>query len=296
MRRLLFLIISLFYLVNGRAENLAWIYAAESTLFSTYIDTDSIRQIKKGESAVTYKTKTMYNSYDPEKRIYIINEEAFDCGSEYRVTIESTTYSHEGIKIKNVNGATERDEAISIAAHLAAEKRPYKGSSGFPFRETEQRMCIIFAKWLHENERNSDTVAVLDSTNNGTRTAVPLIKSGGVFNVGVTINSQIKLNFIVDSGASDVVLPDYVGKTLIATGSISKNDVIGTQKYQLADGSIVHGMVVNLKSIRIGERTIHNVRASIMKNQNASLLLGQSALQKLGKWKINSKTNQLEIE
>ncbi len=296
MHRLIFLLFFLVYFPNGRTENLAWIDATDSTLISTYIDIDSIRLIKKGESAVTYKTKSMVNSYEPEKRIYTINEEAFDCGSEYRVNIESTTYSHEGIKIKQVKSMIERDEAINTAAQLATDKVQYKGSSGYRFREVEQRMCNIFAKWIYENEKNSSAVAVLDSQNKSTKTIVPLIKSGGVFNVSATINSQINLNLIVDSGASDVILPDYIGKTLFATGSISKNDVLGTQKYEIADGSIVHGTVINLKSIKIGNKTIYNVRASIMKNQNSSFLLGQSALQKLGKWKINSKTNQLEIE
>jgi predicted aspartyl protease len=49
---------------------------------------------------------------------------------------------------------------------------------------------------------------------------VPLSSSGGVFAVPVEINGTITLEFAVDSGASDVIIPLDVFSTLKRTGTI----------------------------------------------------------------------------
>ena len=71
------------------------------------------------------------------------------------------------------------------------------------------------------------------------RTVVPLISQGGTFTVPVTINGQLTLDFVVDSGAADVSMPADVVMTLVRTGTISDQDFLGKQTYQLADGSTV---------------------------------------------------------
>jgi uncharacterized protein (DUF2147 family) len=53
-------------------------------------------------------------------------------------------------------------------------------------------------------------------------TGAPLRVSGGTFVVPVEINGAITLNFTVDSGASDVVVPADVFSTLTRTGTITK--------------------------------------------------------------------------
>ena len=58
---------------------------------------------------------------------------------------------------------------------------------------------------------------------------VPLGDPGGVFTVPVSINSVLKLDFILDSGAADVSIPADVVLTLIRTGTISSADFIGSE-------------------------------------------------------------------
>jgi Aspartyl protease len=55
-------------------------------------------------------------------------------------------------------------------------------------------------------------------------TVVPMVSEGGTFVVPVKINDQITLNFIVDSGASDVAVPADVVSTLVRTGTITDAD------------------------------------------------------------------------
>ena len=55
----------------------------------------------------------------------------------------------------------------------------------------------------------------------------------------VTINDQLTLKFVVDSGASDVSIPANVVSTLMRTGTITDADFLGSETYKLADGSTV---------------------------------------------------------
>ena len=68
---------------------------------------------------------------------------------------------------------------------------------------------------------------------------VPMVGDGGTFAVPVTINNQLTLKFVIDSGASDVSIPTDVVSTLVRTGTIADTDFLGSQTYKLADGSTV---------------------------------------------------------
>ena len=69
----------------------------------------------------------------------------------------------------------------------------------------------------------------------------------------------------------------------------------GTQIYITADGSISEGTVINLRHVEFGGLELPNIQASIVKNQIAPLLLGQSILEKLGKIEIDNEKRLLKI-
>ena len=109
------------------------------------------------------------------------------------------------------------------------------------------------------------------------RNEVPLLEEGGTFKVPVTINDSIKLNFTVDSGAADVSIPADVMLVMIRTGTLSEGDFTGTQTYQLADGTKVPSKTFTIRTLKVGNKTIENVKASMAKLEG-HLLLGQSFL------------------
>jgi len=111
----------------------------------------------------------------------------------------------------------------------------------------------------------------------GPRTVIPLVPDRGTFTVPVTINDRITLNFVVDSGASDVSVPADVVMTLVRTGTIGEDDFLGKQTYQLADGSTVPSQRFIIRSLKVGDRTLKNVVGGIAP-VTGSLLLGQSFL------------------
>ena len=114
------------------------------------------------------------------------------------------------------------------------------------------------------------------------REEVALVKQAGTYRVPVTINGVIPLPFMVDSGASDVVLPADVVLTLMRTGTLRQADFLGQQNYRLADGTIMPSQTFRLKSLQVGNRMIENVTGSTTSSQGA-LLLGQSFLSRFGK-------------
>src|SRR5690349_5235067 len=115
------------------------------------------------------------------------------------------------------------------------------------------------------------------------RSEVSLQKTGGVYTVPVLINSIIPLQFIVDSGAGDVSIPVDVFLTLLRTGTINKDDFIGSAKYRLADGSTVESDRFLIHELKVGNHILKNVQASI-ENVKSTPLLGQSFFSRFSSW------------
>jgi hypothetical protein len=69
---------------------------------------------------------------------------------------------------------------------------------------------------------------------------VPMVGDGGTFTVPVTINNQLTLKFVTDSGASDVSIPTDVVSTLVRTGTIADTDFLGSQTYNWPTGRLSH--------------------------------------------------------
>ena len=135
---------------------------------------------------------------------------------------------------------------------------------------------VSLPAWLTKAEPPSSNVSY-----------VPLAPSGGTLLVPVTINEQITLKFVLDSGAADVSIPADVVLTLMRTGSLSADDFLGSQIYRLADGSTAPSQTFKIRSLRVGDRVLHDVVGSIAPVEG-SLLLGQSFLGRFRSWSIDN--------
>lgn len=82
---------------------------------------------------------------------------------------------------------------------------------------------------------------------------------------------------------------------MMKNGYLSSKDVVGNQRYMDANGEVSVGTVINLKDVNFGGLNLTNVRASVVRNQKAPLLLGQSVLSRLGKIEIDNSKNILKI-
>ncbi|MBS0646958.1 MAG: retroviral-like aspartic protease family protein [Verrucomicrobia bacterium] len=122
---------------------------------------------------------------------------------------------------------------------------------------------------------------------NSNVTSIPMKKINGVYEIPISINGVLKLNFIFDAGATDVSISPDVALTLIRTGTVSDSDFRGSQTYKFADGSVAKSKVFIIKEIQIGDKKVRNVKASISNSLDAPLLLGQSVLNRFGKVTID---------
>ena len=123
---------------------------------------------------------------------------------------------------------------------------------------------------------------------------IPFTKESGVCKVKCAING-LPLHFIFDTGATDVSISSVEATFMAKNDFLSSSDIIGKQNYQTADGNITEGTVINLKDVKLGSLHLNNIKASVVRNQAAPLLLGQSVLSKLGKIEIDNTKKVLRI-
>ena len=123
---------------------------------------------------------------------------------------------------------------------------------------------------------------------------VPFTKEGNVCKVKCAINN-LPLHFIFDTGASDVSISSVEATFMLKNDYLSASDIIGRQNYMTADGNITEGTVINLRDVKLGNIHLNDVKASVVKNQSAPLLLGQSVFSKLGKIEIDNDKKLLRI-
>jgi len=55
----------------------------------------------------------------------------------------------------------------------------------------------------------------------------------------------------------------------------------------------MQGTKIKLRNVSIGEISLKNIEASVVHNQNAPLLFGQSALTRFGKVSVDNKNSKL---
>lgn len=124
---------------------------------------------------------------------------------------------------------------------------------------------------------------------------ITMEKDLGTYVVPATINGSLSLKFVVDSGASDVSIPADVFLTLLRTKTVDDRDFVGDQTYVLADGSRVKSKKFRIRSLKVGNKVVENVIASISAVQG-ELLLGQSFLGQFRSWSIDNVKHVLILE
>ena len=159
-------------------------------------------------------------------------------------------------------------------------------------------ILLCLCSCAHKSGHNGDLIAANRATERSyeyqnkdekrinRHTKVYMEKSGGIYLVPITVNG-LNLNFIFDTGASTISMSSYFAKRLIEQGLMSELDIKGKAQTIVADGRTNDALVANIKDVEIGGLHLYNVKAMIKEQLNAPLLLGQSALEKFGKYTID---------
>ncbi len=162
-----------------------------------------------------------------------------------------------------------------------------------PLRATEDFKALI-----EEYKQKSATPTASSHSEKAAvaeRVEIPFTPEGGCFSVKCTIN-ELPLNFLFDTGASSVSLSQVEANFMLKNGYLNRNDIVGTGRFVDANGDISEGTVINLRNVNFGGMQLSNVRASVVRNQRAPLLLGQSVLGRLGSIEIDNEGRKLIIK
>lgn len=164
------------------------------------------------------------------------------------------------------------------------------------FRDMPEYKALI--EKYDEGTDADDEVACDEATgfDDSSVVEVPFTKEngGGICTVKCTIN-ELPLTFVFDTGASSVSISQVEATFMMKNGYLNKNDFSGVQHFVDAQGNVSVGAIVNLKKVNFGGLELTNVKASVVQNQKAPLLLGQSVLGRLGRIEIDNANHILRI-
>jgi aspartyl protease family protein len=238
----------------------------------------------KNYSSITFNPKMkmmVYEKYedgiltgDDEKRD-IYTKETFD--NELRIKKENRTIAiyFNSVKTYEINEVAQPGNGVGVMA----------GGN--------ETMNKAFVKYFSANILLPDELVFgIDKKVN----IVKVKKSNGVYSVPVELNGVLKIDFIFDSGASDVSISPDVAMTLLRTGTIKKEDWLEGAYYKFADGSVAKSKRFKLSSIKVGNKIIRDVTCSISNSIDAPMLLGQSVLSRFGKYTFDNVNQKLIID
>jgi len=140
------------------------------------------------------------------------------------------------------------------------------------------------------SERNNHTDYRIEG-----KTIVKMEKVNGVYQIPVEVNG-VNMFFIFDTGASIISISETEAVFLYKQGKLTKDDIKGTANFSDANGDISEGTIIILSTVKIGNKVLKNIEASVVQNLNAPLLFGQSALEKFGKISIDNKRGEITFE
>lgn len=123
---------------------------------------------------------------------------------------------------------------------------------------------------------------------------ITMEKDGGVYKVPCEVNGA-KMKFVFDTGATMVTLSSSMAEYLYENDYLNDDDLKGMQDFVDANGKTTKHMVFNIRDLCISGLHIKNVNASVNPNQKSPLLLGLSAIQKLGKVSIHGNTLTIDV-
>ena len=161
-------------------------------------------------------------------------------------------------------------------------------------RSPDCHTCYIKERMTIKRLYISFVFTFLTTAVNAGQKVIILTKQDGVYTVPCSING-VKRSLVFDTGASSVTISIQLAKLLYNSGKLKDADIKGLGKSQVASGHIINNMSIVLRDVEISGMHLKNVDAVIIEGQNVPLLLGLSAIQKLGKVTLSGMNHILII-
>lgn len=120
----------------------------------------------------------------------------------------------------------------------------------------------------------------------GTSKGIKFTENSGVLIVKVLING-VPVDMIFDTGASMLNLTPDILLPAFRNGTITENDVLGGGDFVDATGEVNMNVIVNIREVQIGDKTIHNVQAAVANSMDGMNLFGLSGIRELGNIRVD---------
>jgi clan AA aspartic protease (TIGR02281 family) len=151
--------------------------------------------------------------------------------------------------------------------------------------EYRQKQVVVIKE---QSAVSKDSIATISE--------VPMKKMySGVYEIGCEVNG-LPLKFVFDTGASAVTISSVEAQFMLKNGYLKTEDIKGKEYFTVATGEISEGTIIRLRDIKIGDAVLRNVEASVVHNQQAPLLLGQTVLERFGIITIDNINSKLVIK
>lgn len=126
--------------------------------------------------------------------------------------------------------------------------------------------------------------------------SIPFKEKGGVKYVNVSVNG-FGFEMMFDTGCSGTLISVAEANYLYQKGYLTNEDILGTAQSQIADGSIVENMVINLKEVIIdGKILCTDVTATVSANNDAPLLLGNEVLNRVAAYAVDNQNKTINFK
>lgn len=174
--------------------------------------------------------------------------------------------------------------AIMLTACAGEKKRPAFYDNG---ADTEVDSLA------YDNEANASDY---EQMSDAEIISIPFTEKSGVKYVKVSVNG-FGFEMIFDTGCSGTLISVAEANYLYQKGYLTQEDIIGVSKSQIADGSIVENMVVNLKEVILdGKIRCTDVSATVSANNNAPLLLGNEVLNRVAAYAVDNENRTINFK
>lgn len=105
--------------------------------------------------------------------------------------------------------------------------------------------------------------------------------------------SGLNYKFMLDTGASNVVINKSVLSDFLSSGIIKNENYIGDSIAEIADGSMVSCQNWLIPELNIGNQIIRNLIVFVTDSENSMLLFGMDGLNRLNVHKLNLNDNEI---
>ncbi len=160
-------------------------------------------------------------------------------------------------------------------------------------RRTEFR--VLRRDFVPDNNYNPDVANINISINPADNTT-PFTEQPktGVYLAECLVNSY-RETFAYDQHSPAMISLDKA-MDLLKSGGISKEDFEGDYEKILQNNTIAKNAIINLKEVRIANKSVFNVKVKVNYKLKYDLVFGDNVLKRFGKYSYNTKTHKLVID